>query len=95
MDIGNVIQKRRKELNITQELLAEQLNVSRSTISNWETGRHYPDIEMIVSISNILNTSLDDLLKGDTKMVKQMAQDSSVRKNKQKKFKYYLLLLLY
>jgi len=41
MDIGNIIQKRRKELNITQELLAQKL---------------------IVSISNILNISLDDLM---------------------------------
>lgn len=87
MDIGKVIKKRRKELNITQEKLAEQLKVSRSTISNWETGRNYPDIEMIVSISDNLNISLDDLLKGDTKMVEKMASDSHVRNKQSKEIK--------
>ena len=40
-------------MNLTQADLAEQLNVSRSAISNWEIGRNYPDIQTIIDISNL------------------------------------------
>ena len=59
MYIGDQIKQKRKELNMTQEDLAKQLNVSRSTISNWEINRNYPDINSIVSLSTILEIPLD------------------------------------
>ena len=65
MNIGEKIKEKRSSMNLTQQELAAQLNVSRSTVSNWEVGRNYPDIEMIVNISNLLDVSLDVLLKGD------------------------------
>ena len=45
--LGEKILKMRKEHNLSQEQLAEKLNVSRQTISNWENGKFYPDIMMI------------------------------------------------
>lgn len=80
MDIGKKIKQRRNELGITQEYLAKQINVARSTISNWEIGRNYPDIQTIVAISEELEISLDELLKGDTKVVEKLANDTKVRK---------------
>ena len=62
MEIGAQIKARRQELNMTQEMLANKLNVGRSTVSNWEIGRNYPDLQLIVSISDVLNLSLDTLL---------------------------------
>ena len=62
MEIGTQIKMRRQELNMTQEMLAKELNVGRTTVSNWESGRNYPDLQLIVSISNVLNISLDTLL---------------------------------
>lgn len=50
---------------MTQDELASILDVVRTTISNWELGRSYPDLQMIVKISNVLDFSLDQLLKGD------------------------------
>jgi len=93
MNIGKIIQERRKELDITQESLAEKLNVSRPTISNWETGRNYPDIQMIVSISNILDISLDDLLKGDVVTVEKIASDTITRKKQTRKMKILYVVI--
>ncbi|WP_035033561.1 helix-turn-helix domain-containing protein [Carnobacterium mobile] len=69
MEISHEIKKRRTELNITQEELAERLNVTRAAVSNWEVGRNYPDIQLLLKISDELNISLDQLLRGDKTMV--------------------------
>ena len=63
MEIGNKINQLRKLSGMTQEQLAEKLNVSRQTISKWESDRTSPDLESIVNISRIFHVSLDDLLK--------------------------------
>lgn len=63
---------------MTQEYVAEVLGVSRQTISNWENSRSYPDIERIVKLSDIYELSLDELLKGDIKMVTKLQKDTQV-----------------
>lgn len=80
MEIGKKIKKKRTELGITQEVLAERVNVARSTISNWEIGRNYPDIQTIVLLSDELDISLDELLKEDKAVVKKIANDTKARK---------------
>jgi len=92
MSLSNKIQKIRKERNLTQENLAEELNVSRQTISNWENKNIYPDIETLVLISNKFNISLDSLLKEDTDFVRDI--DKKVKSNKTKKIIIIILLLL-
>ncbi|MDW2878324.1 MULTISPECIES: helix-turn-helix transcriptional regulator [Bacillaceae] len=72
MDLSVKIKKLRAENNLTQEQLAEKLQVSRSTISSWETGRSYPDLEMVIGICDCFNVSLDFLLREDEKMVKKL-----------------------
>ncbi len=62
----------RKEKNLTQEELAELLNVSRQTVSNWETNKCYPDIETFILISDKFKISLDVLLKEDKEMIKKL-----------------------
>ena len=63
MEIGNKINQLRKLSGMTQEQLAEKLNVSRQTISKWESDSTSPDLESIVKISRIFHVSLDYLLK--------------------------------
>jgi len=63
MEIGSKINQLRKLSGMTQEQLAEKLNVSRQTISKWELDSSSPDLESIVKISRIFHVSLDDLLK--------------------------------
>ena len=69
MEVGKNISKIRKDNNLTQDDLAEKYYVTRQTISNWENGKSYPDLETLVKISNDFNISLDVLLKEDNKML--------------------------
>lgn len=64
--IGNRISKRRKQLNYTQEILAEKMNVSVQMISNLERGNKAIKIENLIKISEILDISADYILTGKT-----------------------------
>ena len=72
MEVGKNIIKIRKDNNLTQDDLANKYFVTRQTISNWENGKTYPDLETLVKISNDFNVSLDILLKEDNKMIKDI-----------------------
>ena len=63
MGLGNKLQVLRKKLNISQEQLAEQLNVTRQTISKWELEETTPDIKQAKKLSEIFKVSLDELLE--------------------------------
>jgi len=56
------LKKLRKEKNISQEQLAEKLNISRQAISKWESGKAYPDIDNLILLRDIFNVSLDELI---------------------------------
>lgn len=90
MEIGKSIAKIRKERNLTQDDLAEKYYVTRQTISNWENGKSYPDLETLVKISNDFDISLDVLLKEDNKMVKKIDKDVKGAK----KYKYLLVYIV-
>ena len=68
MEIGKKLKEARLNRDLTQEVIAEKLNVSRQTISNWENEKSYPDIISVIELSNLYSISLDDLLKGDDAM---------------------------
>ena len=61
-EIGNRIRKYRKESGLTQEQLAETINVTKSRVSNWEQGINRPDADIIGNICRALNVSPSDLL---------------------------------
>lgn len=65
MEFNEKLQQLRKQNNLTQEQLAEQLYVSRTAISKWESGKGYPNIESLKCISKLFSVSIDDLLSGD------------------------------
>lgn len=67
MELGSKIYELRKKANLSQEHLAEKLNVTRQTISNWEIGQTSPDIFQAKEISKIFNVSLDELTDNDIK----------------------------
>ena len=70
MNFSDKLQKIRKENNITQEGLADKLNVSRQAVSKWESGTAYPDTEKLIQISKIFNISLDELVNDNTDISK-------------------------
>ncbi len=77
---------------MSQEELAEILNVTRQTISNWENAKSYPDIETLVKISEKFNVSLDILLKNDKHMIETI--DKKVKDN-QKLRKVIIILSIF
>ena len=62
MTIGERIKQLRQEKNITQEQLAEYLNISYQSVSKWEHGSSSPDISLIVPIAQFFNVTTDELL---------------------------------
>ena len=69
MKLGDNIQKLRKDLKLSQEQLAEKIDVTRQTISNWELGETSPNPEQLKLLSKALNVSIDELLNNDVKSV--------------------------
>lgn len=63
MNIGEKIAKARKNLNFTQDQLAEMLEVSRQTVSKWELSLSHPEISKLIRLSEVLNVSTDYLVK--------------------------------
>ena len=64
MSLSENLQNLRKIKNMSQEELAEKLNVSRQAVSKWESGNGYPETEKIISICEIFDCSMDELVKG-------------------------------
>ena len=62
--VGQLITKKRKEKNLTQEQLAERLNVSNKTISKWECGKCMPDYSLIEPLCKELGVSISELIDG-------------------------------
>lgn len=63
--ISNFIKRKRKELGMTQDELAEKLFVTEKAISRWETGRGTPDISLLLPLSKELNIEVSELLNGE------------------------------
>ncbi len=65
--IGTFLKELRKEKDLTQEQLAETLNVSRRTVSRWETGTNLPDMDILIELSDLYEVDLRELLNGERK----------------------------
>ena len=91
MEIGEKIKIARIEIGITQEQAAENLMVSRQTISNWENGKSLPDIVSVIKMSELYRLSLDELLKGDHAMMEKIEKDMKVVKAEKKVVRYGFL----
>ena len=65
MEFHEKLQQLRKQKKLTQEQLAEQLFVSRTAVSKWESGRGYPNLESLKCISRLFSISIDELLSNN------------------------------
>lgn len=74
MNFSEKLKLLRKNKGFTQEELAEQLNVSRIAVAKWEAGQTYPDIMNLIQISNMMNVSVDYLVKEQECAVAQVAE---------------------
>lgn len=75
MNIGERIYELRRKNSMSQEDLAEKMNVSRQSISKWESSQSVPEVERIIQLSNIFNVSTDWILKGENSK-KQKSQSN-------------------
>lgn len=79
MEIGAQIKKYREAQGLSQEALAEKIFVTRQTISNWETGKSYPDVHSLMLLGGVFNVSLDQLVKEDIDIMKKEINKAEVR----------------
>ena len=96
MTLGEKIAKQRRELNYTQEQLADILGVSRQSISKWESDIAYPETDKLIELAKLFDCSMDYLLKeeitekdgvqtsGFTKKVEEIRRKVMTEKNKGK-----------
>ena len=93
MDFGKNLQYlRRLSKNLTQEDLAEKLNVSRQTVSEWETGEALPEMDKALELCKIFNCSLDNLFRDVMPVSDKMY--SNLRLEKVKAFRYIMHTVL-
>jgi transcriptional regulator with XRE-family HTH domain len=77
LEFNEKLQQLRKQRNLTQEQLAEQLYVSRTAVSKWESGKGYPNIESLKSIAKLFDVTIDELLSGDELISIAMTENRS------------------
>lgn len=80
MDISNKLKLKRKELNLTQQQVADKVFVTRQTISKWELGKSQPDLISLKLLDNLLNLSdLEDKGTNHSKGVFEMNQKLTLK----------------
>ncbi|WP_343084633.1 helix-turn-helix transcriptional regulator [Blautia producta] len=84
MSFGENLQYYRKREEITQEQLAERMEVSRQTISKWEAGTSYPEMEKIMQLCDMFSCSMDTLLRKDAQA--EVVEDSAQYEEHMKRF---------
>ena len=90
MEFNQKLQELRKQKGLTQEELAENLYVSRTAVSKWESGRGYPNIESLKAIAKFFSVTVDEL--SSTREVLSIAEEDNKRKEKQFRDLIYGLL---
>ena len=76
MKFSERLKREREKKNWSQAELAEKIYVSRQSVSKWETGKNYPSIEVIITLSDILGITIDELLRSDEELKEKVIQDS-------------------
>lgn len=74
MNLAENLKRIRKENNLSQEQLAEKLGVSRQSVSKWESGTAYPEMDKVLQLAKLFNLNIDELLNQDIKEVSNEKQ---------------------
>lgn len=77
MNFSEKLQILRKSKGLTQETLAEKLNVSRPAVAKWESGQAYPDISNLIQISDIMNVTIDYLVRDQQCMISVSSDETT------------------
>lgn len=77
MELARQLRTKREERGLSQDEVAKAIFVSRQTISNWENDKTYPDMQSLLLLSQLFDTSIDDLVKGDAARIQQTVKQDS------------------
>lgn len=77
MELPKQLKIHRERLGLSQEEVAKRIFVSRQTMSSWETGKTYPDVQSLLLLSNLFDVSIDELVKGDVEVIKNNVRKDS------------------
>lgn len=91
MNLGKKLKDARIKVNLSQDEVAEKLNITRQTLSNWENNKFYPDILYVIELSDLYNLSLDELVKGNKNMINHIKENVDIVKSKTKLSKRVLI----
>ena len=80
MELGGQIKRYRIRLGLSQEELADRIFVTRQSVSNWENGRTYPDLQSLLRLSDLFGLSLDELIKGDIETMEEEINKLEIQK---------------
>lgn len=78
MELPAQLKAYRERLGVSQEDVAHAIGVSRQTMSSWENGKTYPDIQSLLLLSQLFGVSIDELVKGDVASMKDMVSKDAV-----------------
>lgn len=78
MELPEQLKANRERLGLSQEDVAHEIYVSRQTMSSWERGKTYPDVQSLLLLSKLFGVSLDELVKGDVVSMKDMISKDAV-----------------
>ena len=91
MDLGKKLKDSGLKVKLSQDEVAERLNITRQTLSNWENNKSYPDILYVLELSELYNLSLDELIKGNKNMLEHIKDNVDIVKSKEKLSKRILI----
>ena len=74
MNLSDNLKRIRKENNLSQEQLADKLGVSRQSVSKWESGQAYPEMDKVLQLCQLFNLNIDELLNQNIKDVNNKKQ---------------------
>ncbi|MDR0136959.1 helix-turn-helix transcriptional regulator [Metabacillus idriensis] len=94
MVFGEKLKSERKNKGWSQEKLAEELYVSRQSVSKWETGQNYPSIEIIIKLSDLFGVTIDELLRSDEELTEKVIKDSKQLAHPKVKFMFDVMFLI-
>ena len=93
MELSTILVEERKKKGITQQEVADTLYITRQSLSNWENGKNFPDVPMLVELSKYYDFSLD-IIKGDAQLMNQVQKDYELINTKKANKKYSVLLVI-
>lgn len=93
MELSTILVEERKKKGITQQEVADTLYITRQSLSNWENGKNFPDIPMLVELSKYYDFSLD-IIKGDAQLMNQVQKDYELINTKKANKKYSVLFVI-